>query len=134
VLVPPAVWSELVDERTAPGAAEIFAQSWLVTEAPDPDLVAALLAELEDQLDLGEAQAIALAKSHKESLLLIDEKLGRRVASEMGQAHAGTLGVLARAKHAGLTPAIRPHIEALGAVGFRLSSVLIAKVLREAGE
>ena len=49
------------------------------------------------KLDLGEAQAIALAEEIKADLLLIDEKQGRKVARERGLRVVGTLAVLEEA-------------------------------------
>jgi predicted nucleic acid-binding protein len=49
------------------------------------------------RLDPGEREAIQLAKHEHADLLLMDEKLGVRVAREQGLAVTGTLGVLVQA-------------------------------------
>jgi predicted nucleic acid-binding protein len=54
------------------------------------------------RLDPGERQAIQLAKQEHADLLLIDEKLGPRIARERGLAVTGTLGVLLQAAERGL--------------------------------
>jgi len=50
---------------------------------------------LEAVLDKGEASALALALQHKDSLLIIDELRGRKLAKQLGLNITGTLGVLA---------------------------------------
>jgi len=50
------------------------------------------------ELDRGEKQTIALALKEKESLVVIDEKIGRNIAEYLGLKVTGTLGVPVRAK------------------------------------
>ncbi len=88
-----------------------------------------------DGLDLGEAQAIALALSLPGAELLIDEARGRKVALQLGLPIVGTAGVLLEAKRLGLILALRPLLDALiHAHSFRLGARLYEAVLREAGE
>ena len=67
--------------------------------------------------------------------MLIDERLGRREASQRGLSIIGLLGVLLVAKRRGLVVAIRPVLDDLIAqAGFRVSGQLYAEVLIAAGE
>ena len=82
----------------------------------------------------GERAAIALAASRRSDLLLLDDALARRHARLLGVPVTGTLGVLLRAKTAGLLPAVAPVIDRLEQLGFRLASETRAGVMRLAGE
>lgn len=93
-----------------------------------------LLAALRTQVDEGEAQAIALALERGEVRIILDDKKARRVARQMGLQMIGTMGVLVRAKHAGLLPAVGPALQALQEAGFRMVPALHHEALRLAGE
>ena len=84
---------------------------------------------LELELDKGEASAITLALENEKSLLLIDEKKGRKIAQRVGLKITGTLGILIRAKEKGMINSLNSEIEKLKAVNFRMSNVLIEKIL-----
>jgi predicted nucleic acid-binding protein len=87
------------------------------------------------KLDRGEAEAIVLAQEVNADLLLVDEQKARRVAAEAGLVVAGVLGVLLRAKAAGLVGAIGPLIVRLrDDLDFFISDSLNREVLRLAGE
>lgn len=77
--VPPAVVEELRVEESLPGSATVrqaFNDGWLqVKTATNVSLMRALLQEL----DAGEAAAIALALEVGADLLLVDEREARRV-------------------------------------------------------
>jgi Domain of unknown function (DUF3368) len=70
--------------------------SWL-----DRRVVAQISSDLH-QLDSGEREAIALARSLDASLVLLDERRGRRMAKGLGLVVSGTLGVLDLAARRGL--------------------------------
>jgi predicted nucleic acid-binding protein len=87
-------------------------------------------------LDLGpgEAEVIALGLEHPGSLLIIDDRLARRVAALNHVTFTGTLGVLVKAKKTGCLPAIAPVIQRMQSSGIWLSADLVAMVLAQAGE
>ncbi len=84
---------------------------------------------LELDLDKGEASSIALGLEHEESLLLIDEKKGRRIAKDLGLKVTGTLGVLIQAKINGQLDSLKDEIDKLKKVEFRMSEGLVQKIL-----
>jgi hypothetical protein len=131
VVVPTAVVRELAEGgrcgHDVPSPATL---PWAdVCDAPG----AAILPLVTDLGD-GERAAIALAASRKSDLLLLDDALARRHAQLLGLTITGTLGVLLRAKEAGLVPAITPVVERLERLGFRLAPETRVAVLKLAGE
>jgi hypothetical protein len=56
------------------------------------------------------------------------------VAERFGVDRIGTLGVLRRAKHAGLLAAIKPDVEQLQASGIFMRQPLVDAVLRDVSE
>jgi predicted nucleic acid-binding protein len=88
---------------------------------------------LEMVVDLGEAEAIALAKE-KDFLLVTDDKQARAAAKRFGLKVIGTVGVLLRAKNAGAITEVKPIIDQLDAVGFRIGRLVRDEALRIAGE
>jgi hypothetical protein len=90
---------------------------------------------LQQELDAGEAEAIALAVEVGSALLLMDERLGRDTAQHFGIRYTGVLGILIEAKHKGLVQAIKPHLDALrDLAGFHVSEALYQRVLQDVGE
>jgi predicted nucleic acid-binding protein len=86
------------------------------------------------RLGPGEQEAIALAVSSGVTLLLIDDRAGRRAVEQPGPAVSGVAGVLIRAKQDGLIPAVRPMLEEIRRNGYWLSDALIETAARFAGE
>ena len=125
VLIPQAVRRELIrSHRSLPPFLE-------VREAQDQQMVH----RLEVELDLGEAEAIVLAKEAHADLLLIDEKLGRQVAAREGVPITGLMGVLVAAKRGGHINSVREVVGELEvSAGFRVSETVKLEVFLEAGE
>jgi uncharacterized protein len=102
VVIPPAVQRELLRaHRQLP--------VWLEIVKPDtiPESVAVA------NLDEGETEAIALALELRPDTLLMDERLGRRLAARHGLSVTGLLGLLVLAKQRGLLEAVAPAIRDL---------------------
>jgi predicted nucleic acid-binding protein len=133
IIIPDAVWHEVVVEGAdQPGAEVVSSASWIVrrtvTNRP-------LAHGLQQELDAGEAEAIALAVEIDDALLLMDERLGRDTARHFGIRYTGVVGVLIEAKHKELVQAIQTHLDALrDLAGLRVSEALYRRVLQDEGE
>ncbi len=90
---------------------------------------------LKADLDLGEAEAIALALELNADRLLMDERLGRAAAIRAGLQVTGVLGILIAAKRNNLIPEVKPLLNALiEQVGFWIDERLYAEVLQAVSE
>jgi hypothetical protein len=132
VLLPPAVAFEL--RRPPPVYRPIEVSAWTFLEVIAPTN-AARVAELRSSLDVGEAEAIALAEEIKADIVLIDEMAGRETARIRGFMVLGTLGLLVRAKQRGLSPSVAPLLDRLRSeLNFFISDELRRSILRQVGE
>ena len=94
-----------------------------------------LLTELSSLLDLGEAEAITLAKDLRADILLIDEKKGRAIATQLGLNITGILGILIEAKRQNHVASIKPIINTLTEkAGVWFKPELIKEVLNRVNE
>jgi uncharacterized protein len=80
-----------------------------------------------ETVDAGEAQAIELAREIGADRLLIDERKGRRLATQEGVAVIGLLGVVLLAKRQALIPSARQLLDRLERDG----GLYLAKDIRE---
>ena len=131
IVVPPAVTAEL-----ASGAhwAPIDVSRYPYVQVRRPSDMRRV-ADLRERVDVGEAEAIALAIEINAELVLIDDAAGRIVANELGLSIIGTIGVLLRAKECGRISAVGIIIDRLRQeLGFFVSDRLRADALRSAGE
>jgi hypothetical protein len=133
IYIAQAVYDEaVVAGREAGGAKrEVTAATWIKTVSVKDRLAVEVLL---DELDLGEAETIVLAREIGADWVLMDEKKGRRKLTQLGLNKIGTVGILLKAKQAGLLPAVRPELERLRRQGFSLSQAVIDAVLQQAGE
>jgi predicted nucleic acid-binding protein len=125
VLLPDAVYEEVVLQgHGMPGANETKAavdDGWLRRVAvQDRALVDALLGEL----DVGEAEAIALARELGLHWILMDDRSGRAKAQLMGLRATGTIGVLLLAGSSGIDVDLKHDLDLLIEHNFRISSEL----------
>jgi hypothetical protein len=128
-----AVYDEAVVRGREEGGAkrEVSTATWIKTVRVQDRLAVDVLL---DEMDLGEAETIVLAREIGADWVLMDEKRGRRKLTELGTKKIGTLGILLKAKQTGLLTAIRPDIEQLRQKGFGISQDVIDSVLRHANE
>jgi|ERR1044072_3744265 predicted nucleic acid-binding protein len=91
-------------------------------------------ATLLGKLDPGEAHVIALALELGFEWVVMDERKGRKLAANHGLEVIGSLGILLKAKGAGLLPAVKPCIDAMISQGIWIDAALAALVLRTVGE
>lgn len=95
----------------------------------------AQVARLLEELNTGEAEALALATEVQADAVLIDESVGRRVAARLGLQTVGVLALLVQAKQRGLVGAVAPLIDELDTrIHFRVSEQVRRRVLADAGE
>jgi predicted nucleic acid-binding protein len=133
ILVPAAVWHEVVESGVGqPGAAEVATAQWITVQAVSD---VARVSLLRTELDEGEAEAIALAWEIRLSPVLLDEKDARRAARRLNLPVLGTVGILVWSKRAGLISSLREQLEALQTQArFRLSRQVYEEALRAVGE
>jgi len=106
ITIPQAVYYEIAVRGSGQaGAIEIQTYPWFERHSVQD---VALLKHLEQKLDAGEAEAIALAINMRANLLLLDERRGRMIARQHSLTVIGLLGVLLIATQRGYLVAIRP--------------------------
>lgn len=134
IIVPNAVMDELLElEKRGIDLSEITNADWIETAEVENFLAVQNL--MGSMIDLGESEAIILAKEIKADYLLIDEKLGRKIAESEGLKVIGLLGVLRQAKTIGLIPEIKSILDELRTIArFRIHQSLYELILSEAGE
>ncbi len=90
--------------------------------------------ELKKVVDPGEAEAIVLGKKIGCDFLIIDDRKGRKVAVNHGLQIVGVAGILLAAKHKGYINAVKPLVEKMAGLGYRLSPGLCTEIIKMAGE
>lgn len=132
VLIPPAVWRELM-AKSGPESARLDAalNAWIEV-TPEPPLPAEVKVAT-SRLDRGEQQAIALAHE-RQALLIIDDCQGREAARCLGVMLTGVIGVLLHAKERGDLSAVRPLLAEMRQQGYWLSDEVLDVAARLAGE
>jgi uncharacterized protein len=127
VLIPPAV------------AREPICAKWRKSRLPKWVAIRELKQPIAERiirasLGAGGSEGLALAAETAAELILLDDKAARRLATALGMRVMGALGLLLRAKSAGLIPEIRPKLDQLRALPFHLTPRLYDALLRDAGE
>lgn len=136
LIIPTAVYNEMVGvDKVVPGAVEVQTLPWIQTQAVADSEEVTAIQQSQENIDLGEAEAIVLTLELKADLLLMDERRGRAVATSYGLNVTGLLGILLQAKRNGLISDVKPVMDQLiEQVDFRVSSQLYAAILQSAGE
>ena len=123
VIITPAVHRELL-AKAGPEAVQLdraLTTFIRIAERPlqPPEVMAAT-----SHLGPGEQEVVALAHNMG-LLLLIDDRQGRQAARHLKLLHVGVVGVVIRAKEAGLIPLVRPLLEQIRARGYWLADELL---------
>jgi hypothetical protein len=131
VVVPPAVVQELAAGRASGlNVPDVASYQWIEVRLPGSVAATPLVTDLGP----GETQVLALALESRAALVLLDDRLARRMAVSLGLTVEGTLGLLLDAKQAGLVNALTPLVDQLQGLGFWLGPRTREAVLRQAGE
>ena len=131
ICVPEAVVAELEEGRrrsvSLPTLEEL---SWLHVRPVRDRTLLPLVTHLGD----GEKEVLALGLELPDALLLLDDRQARRHAGALDLKISGTLGVLLLAKERGTIDAVRPILDRLQMLRFRLDAGTRQSVLHLAGE
>ena len=133
IVIPEAVFREIVIEgQGQSGAEEIQQLEWFESRSVPNN---ALLNQLKSDLDIGEAEAIALAIELDADAVLIDEHKGRTIALQHGLKITGIIGVLIAAKQKGYISKVKPFLDDLRNIAhFWISEPLYIQTLKVTGE
>ncbi len=126
--------AEAVIEEFAEGgriiAPDLMKLDWVVPVANDDKAELTVLFEF----DRGEKQTIYLAMKNKADSVIIEERIGRRIAQYLKLNVVGTLGVLAKAKTLGLIASFKVAAVELQRQGIYYNSRLIDRISQQLGE
>lgn len=126
LIIPQAVFDEIVVD-----AGMVRALNWIVTNhVSDRSLVNSLKARMHP----GEAEAVALALELRADLLLLDERVARAAARDLGLTFTGVIGALLEAKARTLLSSVQPTLDQLIGAGFWIDKDLYDLTLVLAGE
>jgi predicted nucleic acid-binding protein len=132
IIVPEAVYKELLEQgKNRPGSSEIKEADWIKVEKVKNQEYVRFL---QTDLDFGEAEVIALAYEKRADLVIIDEKIARRIARQIGLDVIGSIGILLKAKDMGIISHIKPLWDNMIACGLRYSDHFYSEILRKIGE
>ena len=131
VFVPPAVVEEIrIGHSVAVNLPELEELDWVTVRRPISELALPLVVNLGP----GETEVLMLALEMREAVAVLDDALAREMAETLDLHLTGTLGLLLDAKKAGLISALRPLLDELQSLRFRLTPRTYSAVLRLAGE
>ena len=114
ITVPEAVKKELKEgQAQGEDVPPLENYTWVEIRSVSMPMYLQLIADLGP----GESEVLALATNHPSALVILDDKLARRIAEMQGFRLTGTAGVLLRAKQKGLVPALKPAHRRLSTSG-----------------
>lgn len=127
VQIPEAVFDELTSNVLFREEAKAVIVCDYIKKMPVENMKSVDLLKRSTNLDAGESEAIVLADSLGDSILLIDEAKGRRIAKNMGLNIMGTIGILLVAYEDGLLDkeSIEECIEVIRNSKLRISAALL---------
>lgn len=131
VFVPPTVVDEVSRGRALGiDLPDVAAAPWITIRAPQTPV----RQHWQTNIGLGERDVLRLSLEIPGAVALIDDRTARRLAAGLNIPFKGTIGLLIDAKRAGLLTEVRPMLDRLDALGFRLAASTRDTALRLAGE
>lgn len=109
---------------------DLSALDWVEIRSPKSRPAMPLI----NDLGPGETETLMLSLEIPGSIAVLDDALARRVADTLGISFTGTLGLLLDAKKAGLVSEVRPLLDQLQMLNFRLAPKTRTTILELAGE
>ena len=103
---------------------------WVTVRRPISELALPLITNLGP----GKTEVLMLALEMREAVAVLDDALAREMAETLNLHLTGTLGLLLDAKKTDLIPALRPLLDELQSLRFRLAAQTYSAVLHLAGE
>jgi len=129
VYIPPAVYEEVVTKgKGRPGAKEVTKADWIVVSEV-PEAARGAVQPRPTALHAGEIEAMELALWLQAKLVILDEKLARKIAKAQGLNVVGTIGILKHARDRGLLADLKGALDELRSSGIRISDKLYREVL-----
>jgi predicted nucleic acid-binding protein len=131
VLVPSAVWSEVIASDDSDAAAQQLPLStWAkrIEVTTIPPIISGW------NLGQGESEVLSLAIERSGYRAMLDDAAARRCARTLGVPILGTGGALILAKRRGLIDSMMASLQTLRNAGLWMSDEVIALLLRQAGE
>lgn len=130
IIIPTTVFTEI--SKVDVFRIEIEAATWIkIRETRSSEIYEQLL----ERLDAGEADAISLSVELSADFLIIDERKGRKIATELGINVVGFAGVLVLAKKEGHVERVKPILDqAINEFNFSMSDRVYKQILKSAKE
>lgn len=126
ILVPEAVVTELVTGRIhGEDVPTLTEYDWIETHQVGVREVLPIISDLGP----GETEVLILALEAPGSLVVLDDRYAREIATSRNIRLTGTAGILIKAKRAGHLPAVKPLLEELELLGFHLSKAVRRRIL-----
>lgn len=129
IVIPQAVYDEIKAQKSF-GYDEVESE-FVEVKAVKGEIYRDLLL---NQLDIGEAETITLAKEINADFVIIDENLGYKVAKNSGVPVIRTLSVLLRAKQKEIVTEVKPLLDNMISNGRWYSRRVYDSFLAKAGE
>ena len=116
IYIPVAVFTEVTAKRDLAAQELVQNKDWVnvcIVQKP-------IEIQFENQIDLGESEAIALAISENADMIIIDDNIARQEALRNNLNCVGTARILIQAKNNGIIKEIKPIIDAMRLNGWYL--------------
>lgn len=132
IIIPQAVYDEIQNLKFNERSSFKFQSADWIKIYPATNL--SNVKKYQHILDKGELEAISIAIDLKADLLILDEKLGRIVATSIGFDITGLVGILIIAKNRGLISSVKEVLNKVISLGCRISQHLYNIALKSCNE